>query len=166
MPRAKALTPEEADERLAYGLAAGWSIPAGCRHAGRLFRYRQGAHDFVGSKLADAAFRARVDFYRQMIEKDDADLRNVSQQVRCLNRDWLLARLKRLHLMAMGEEPVGIGADGDEVYLPAPNFSAAIRALAEIARVLRLGEEPIEEDDELSRALAEIRAERAGKPVN
>ena len=52
----------------------------------------------------------------------------------------------------MGEEPVAIGADGEEVYLPAPNFSAAIRALAEIAKVLRLGEEPIEEDDELSRA--------------
>lgn len=113
-------------------------------------------------KLADAAFRARVDAYRQMIEKDDADLRSIAQQVKCLSRAWVLARLKRVHLQAMGEEPVAVGADAEEVYLPAPNFSAAIRALAEIA----LGEEPIEEDDELAQALAEIRGERSGKPVN
>ena len=166
MPRAKALTPEETDERLAYGLAAGWSVPAACRHASRQFRYRQAAHDFVATKLADAAFRARVDAYRQMIEEDDADMRNVGEQVRHLNRDWLLARLKRVHLMAMGEHPVGIDGNGEEVYLPTPNFSAAIRALAEIAKVLRLGEEPIDDDDELSRALVEIRGEQAAKSVN
>src|SRR5512147_332832 len=105
MPRRKSLSPEETDERLAYALAAGWSIPAACRHAGRPFRYRQAAHDFVASRLAEAAFRARVDFYREMIEKDDADLRSISQQVSCLNRDWLLARLRRIHAVAMGDEP-------------------------------------------------------------
>jgi hypothetical protein len=45
------------------------------------------------------------------------------------------------------DEPVGIAADGDEVYLAAPNLAAAIRALGEIAKVLRLAEEPVEEDD-------------------
>ena len=152
MHRRKSLSVEETEERLAFALAGDGP--------------RQAAHDFVASKLSDAGFRDKLDRYKQMIEQDDADLRNVSQQVKCLTRDWLLARLRRVHLQAMGEEPMAIGADGDEVYLQAPNFSAAIRSLAEIARVLRLAEEPVEEDDELSRALAELRGERAGKPVN
>jgi hypothetical protein len=122
------------------------------------------AHDFVAAKLADATFRARVDFYREMIEKDDADLRSIAQQVSCLNRDWLLARLRRIHSVATGDEPVGVNADGDEVYLPAPNLSAAIRALGEMAKVLHLAEAPAEDDEDLARVLAEVR--RGGKAVN
>lgn len=48
-----------------------------------------------------------------MIEKDEADLRSISQQVSCLNRDWLLARLRRIHAVAMGDEPVGVNAAGE-----------------------------------------------------
>jgi hypothetical protein len=67
-----------------------------------------------------------------------------------------------LHLQATGELPTGVDAEGNEVFLNAPNFGVAIKALSEIAKVLNLITEPVvEEDDQLSQALAEIKAERA-----
>ena len=63
MHRRKSLSVEETEERLAFALAGDGP--------------RQAAHDFVASKLSDAGFRDKLDRYKQMIEQDDADLRDV-----------------------------------------------------------------------------------------
>ena len=81
-------------------------------------------------QVADPAFRARIEDYRRMIADDEAKLARGHEEIRALSRDWLLLRLKRIHAMAMAEEHVGIGADGAEVYLPRPDFAAAIRSLS------------------------------------
>ena len=101
MPRRKPLTTAESDEKLAYAIASGqWSNLACCRHAGRPFRYRQAAADYIASKLADPAFRVQVERYQEMLARDDANLRNTHQQVRQISRDWVLWAAASTRLVA------------------------------------------------------------------
>lgn len=161
MPRRKTFSPEERDERLAFALASGqWSNLACCRHAGVVLPHRQRAADYVASKLAEPGFRARIDAYSAMIAADEARLARGRDEAGALNRDWVLSRLKRIHAVAILDEPAAIAADGAEIYLPAPNLAAAIRALAEMARMLGARAEP-GEDEDLDAVLAELRGGRA-----
>ncbi len=52
-----------------------------------------------------------------MIAADETKLSRGREEAAGLNRDWVLARLRRVHAIAMLNEPVGIAADGAEVYL-------------------------------------------------
>jgi hypothetical protein len=56
---------------------------------------------------------------------------------------------------------VGIDQDGREVFLKQPDHRAALRALHQLADVLRVSEQPIEEpEDDLGRLIAELKAAR------
>jgi hypothetical protein len=58
--------------------------------------------------------------------------------------------------------PVAIDRNGQEVFLKAPDHRMAIRALQQLTQLLRLNEQPLEEEpeDDLARMIAELKAAR------
>jgi hypothetical protein len=164
MPRRKTFSPEESDERLAYALACGrWSNIVCCLHAGRVFRYRQQAADYIAGKMAQPGFRAKINGYEAMIADDEARLSRGHEEARTLNRLWVLAQLRRVYEVAMCEAPERLGDSGEEIFASSPHLGTAIRALAEMGRVLRLTDCPStdSEDEDLAKALAEVRGGQA-----
>jgi len=163
--------PATTADRLAFALACGTHSPiACCRLAGIDVINGWDAARAIKDYMAVPEFMANVDWWRQAIFVTTSATDNDKVQAAQLNREWVLARLKRIFGVAMCDVPAKVDVEGKEIYLHLPDLRSGLQALAEMARVLKLmEEEAADAPDDLSKEIAMLRRamlEGAGKPVN